>query len=231
MMQKMKIFKIALLILLTTQTEAQNSKWSKLKSIKAYPPTAYNLKEGVEYLELRTYHKAPKEKRYSKKYRVEASMYKKPLNSFPPKLVRKFKKLTPNLSKEADIKRSGVCLMFGCSLYISNGFMIDSNHKLWRMNEVADIIDMLGKIDTPAELKIVLWLHETNRDANDYKHKDIYKKSAKGYTVISKYTNRLLNAGDCGEFTYRLEIDEDGNILERKLLKKRALKDGCLMAD
>lgn len=109
--------------------------------------------------------------------------------------------------------------------------MIDSHEKIWRMNEVKDIIEMLGSIDTPAEAKIVLWLNDKNRDTSDENHKDKYRKTHKGYIVISEYDNSVDNFGECGNFTYRISISKKGEITEKKLLSKKPSKNGCLTMD
>ena len=228
----MKLFKAVFLVLLMISVNAQGAKWQKLKSLKEYPASAYTLKEGVEYLEIRNYIKGNKDKRYNiKKYGVTVSMQSTPLKSFSPKMVKKFKALSPNLSKQTNIKASSFCLMSGCVSQISNGFMIDSHGKMWRMNTTEDIIDMLGKIDTPAEAKLVLWLNNKNRSTSDEDHKDKYRKTSNGYTVISEYENSIMNFGECGHFTYRININKKGKITGKKLLKKKPSKNGCLAMD
>ena len=158
-------------------------------------------------------------------YHVVMSAYKTPLQSFKSKKVKKFKSLAPNFTKEANIREMGHCLMSGCTFSRSNGFMIDKNGKMWRMNEVSDVIKYLGIIDTPAELKLVLWL---NNEAHD---KDKYRKTSNGYIVISEYDNSINDLGECGHFVYRLKVSKKGKITEKKLLKKTESKDGCMTAD
>ena len=221
-----------MLILLLTGLHAKSAKWQELKSLKEYSASAYMLKEGVEYLEIRNYIRGMKDKRYNiKKYDVTVSMQRLSLESFSPKMVKKFKALSPNLSKQTNIKRSGFCLMSGCVSRISNGFMIDSHGKMWRMNTVNDVIGMLGEIDTPAEAKLVLWLNNKNRGISDDNHKDKYRKTSKGYTIISEYDNSIDNFGECGHFTYRINISKKGKITEKKLLKKKPSKNGCMTMD
>jgi len=228
----MQIFKIVLLTLLITGLHAKDAKWQELKPLKAYASNAYRLKKGIEYLEIRTYTKSIEERTYNKKqYTVSVSMQKRALNSFDPKLIKRFKKLSPNLSAETNIGRTGICLMAGCASRIGNGFMIDSHGKIWRMNEIKDVIGMLGEIDTPAEVKVVLWLNDESRDIEDRKHKDKYQKTSSGYTVISEYDNSIMNLGECGHFTYRLKINQKGKITETKLLKKKPSKNGCIAMD
>ena len=228
----MQIFKIVLLALLITGIHAKGAKWQKLKPLKEYPASDYNLKEGVEYLEIREYYNGVKDTQYrTKTYNVTVPMGRTSLKSFSPKMVKKFKTLSPNLSKQTNIKESRFCLLSGCVSRISNGFMIDSHGKMWRMNTVKDVIGMLGEIDTPAEAKLVLWLNDKNRDISDENHKDKYRKTSKGYAVISEYDNSIDNFGECGHFTYRINISKKGKITEKKLLTKKPSKNGCLTMD
>ena len=46
---------MALLGLLIISVYAQGAKWKKIKPLKAYPGSAYNLKENVAYMEIRRY--------------------------------------------------------------------------------------------------------------------------------------------------------------------------------
>jgi len=221
----MKIFKIVLLLLLVSGVYAKSAQWQNLKPLKQYPSNTYTLIEGVEYLEVRKYVWHSPHKVDKNSYHVVMSAYKTPLKSFKSKKVKKFKALAPNFTKEANIREIGHCLMSGCTFSRSNGFMIDKDGKMWRMNEVSDVVKYLGIIDTPAEIKLVLWL---NNEAHD---KDKYRKTSNGYTVISEYDNSIDNFGECGRFVYRLKISKKGKITEKKLLKKTASIHGCVTAD
>jgi len=221
----MKIFKIVLLLLLVTGIYAKGAKWQNLKLLKKYSSHAYSLKAGVQYLEVREYIWQSPHKVDKNSYHVVMSAYRTPLKSFKSKKIKKFKALVPNFTKEANIREIGHCLMSGCSFSRSNGFMIDKDGKMWRMNEVSDVVRCLGTIDTPAELKLVLWL---NSEAHD---KDKYRKTSNGYTVISEYGNSINNFGERGHFVYKLKINKKGEITEKKLLKKTASKHGCVTAD
>jgi hypothetical protein len=221
----MHVLKIILLALVLSSVYVNAAKWIELKSLNAYQSSEYHLKNGVDYLEVREYIWQSPHKVDKNSYRVVISAYKTPLKSFKSKKVKKFKALAPNFTKEANIREIGHCLMSGCTFSRSNGFMIDKDGKMWRMNEVSDVIKYLGTIDTPAELKLVLWL---NSEAHD---KDKYWKTSNGYTVISEYDNSIDNFGECGHFVYRLKINKKGEITEKKLLKKTASKHGCVTAD
>lgn len=226
------LIRVLLILFLLTALEAKSNKWQKLKSLNQYLPTAYSLKEGVEYLEIRGYYKGVGESSFdTSEYKTLLSMYHKPLLSFDSKVVKRFKSTQPNLSKETNIKKSTICLMSGCLSRISNAFMIDSQAKVWRMNRVEDIISMLGEIDTPAEAKLVLWLNEKHRDISGTNHKDTYHKTTKGYTILSEYDNSISNFGACGNFAYKINISKQGKITEKRLLKTRPSKNGCLAVD
>jgi hypothetical protein len=206
--------------------------WKPLKSLKAYSPDSYRLKETVSYLELREYYGGPETKGYvDNKYKVTVVLGSMALNRFDANIVKKFKAAKPNLSPQTDIKKNGICIMSGCYGYISNGFMIDTKGKIWRMNTVEDVIGMLGKIDTPSEIKLVLWLRHPNWDMEDKNHKEKYRKTSTGYTILAEYDNSIINKGECGHFTYKIELGQNGKIKSKKLLKKEPSKDGCLIAD
>lgn len=228
----MQMIRLWLLLVLVSSIHAKSTKWHTLKALEMYEPNAYTLKKGVEYLEIRNYYWGINDRGYNTKgYSVTLSMQRRALKSFAPDIIKKFKRSLPNLSKETNIKNTGFCLMSGCVSNISNGFMLDSQGKVWRMNRVEDVIGMLGEIDMPAEAKLVLWLHDKHRGLSDENYKDKYHKTSKGFTVISEYDNSIDNFGECGHFTYRIDIGKKGKITEKKLIKKKPSKNGCMTMD
>ena len=211
--------------------QESTDQWQKLKPLEDYSPDDFNLKKGVEYLEIRTYHKGQKEKKYrTKDYSIAIRMGETPLSFFEPKLIKAFKKIAPNLSNETNIKQVGFCLMSGCVSKISNGFMIDSHNKMWVMNTTEDILNMIGEVDTPAEAKLVLWLDDKRMGEPE---EDIYQyqKVDNGYKILYEYDNSLSNLGECGHFIYEMFITKNGKITQKKLLKKSEPKNGCLAMD
>lgn len=227
----MQTVKIVCLVLAMTALHAKDTKWQNLNSLDVYVASDYRLKKNVKYLEIRAYTKSMKSTEYSTGYKVTARLGEIPLTSFHPQIVNRFKSSSPNLSEQTNIKKHGICIMAGCISHISNGFMVDSHNKIWRMNTVEDLVEMLGKIDTPAETKMILWLHDKSRGTSDKNHKDKYRKTANGYTVISEYDNSISNFGECGHFTYEIKVSKTGMIIEKKLLKKKPSKHGCLAMD
>jgi len=160
MEKEMKIFKIVLLGLVMISVNAQGAKWQKLEPFKAYAGNAYNLKKNVAYMEIRGY---STEK--SKKASETLALYRKPLQSYPKNMIAKFRALTPKYSKNAD-------------LGYRNAFFIDTEGKMFQMDMKKDIISLLGKIDTPAEVQLILWLNY--EDNGRY-----FKKTSKGYQIKS----------------------------------------------
>jgi len=178
----MKIFKIVLLVLLLTGIHAKAAKWKKLKPLDAYKGTAYNLKENVAYMEIRWY--ASKK---SKKVNKTLVLYRKSLKSYPADVIAKFEALRPKYSTKADIGAAG------------NAFFIDVNGKMFQMDMRRDVVSLLDKIDTPAEVQLILnFGHE--------EYGKFYKKTAKGYKVK---TSEPL--GGCTSISRVQRIDKAGN--------------------
>ncbi len=214
----MKIFKILLFVLLVTSIEAKNSKWKPLKPIHEYPASAFNLKKGVTYFEIRQYEVDDNNKLRTKPYKTVLSFQRKPLLSFDKETVRKFHKLSPNLSTKSNISKSSLeSDGIGCN-YIYNGFTIDDKGKMLYMNMIEDVTSFLGKIDTPAEAQVVLWLHNKHSGKS-------YSKTYSGYNVIVEYSVTL---GECKRYKYRATINKKGKIIKYKLLESRKLKEECL---
>jgi len=207
-----------------------DGKWHTLKELKEYVPSNFILKDDIEYLEIRLYTKGEREQNYSTKYNVKVRMGQTPLESFDAKLVKEFKDVKPDLSKETNLKKVAFCLMNGCTHLIGNGFMIKSDKKIWKMNTTQDILDMIDEVNTPAEVRLVLWLHN-DKFGNYEKEKYQYRKVSNGYEILHEYENSLSNIGECGRFTYEMFVGSDGKISKNKLLKKSTENVGCLAMD
>ena len=188
-------FLIGLLCLLSA--EAGGPKWHKLKALSDYPPAAFHLKENVAYMEIRWY----RTKKSKTPYKTIA-VYRTPLEKYPQNVTEKFKNLTPRYSNKADIlPRYG------------NAFFIDTKGKMFRMDEVKDIVSLLGKIDRPAEAQLVLRLH--NSEEGQY-----YRKIAGGYE-----TKRNFVAKGCVGGKETVRIDGSSAFLPRDFVySKRKCK-------
>ena len=195
----MKIFKIVLFLLLITDVHAKGAKWQTLKAIDTYAGNAYHLKENVSYMEIRRY--AMKK---GKKVSKTLKLYRKPLKSYPKEIISKFRSLKPKYSNNADIGWSG------------NAFFIDTKGKMYQMDMRKDIISLLGKIDRPAEVALILYLN--NAEGRHY-----FKKTSKGYKIksiekLKGCTNmvRQGNVDTSGKYTYTFRHN-----LQRSGCKKR----------
>ena len=195
----MKKYLIVLLLLIVTGVHAKGAKWQKLKTIDTYSGSAYHLKENVAYMEIQWY--ATKK---GKKVRKTLKLYRKPLESYPAEIISKFKSLKPKYSNNADISWSG------------NAFFIDTKGKMYQMDMRKDIISLLGKIDRPAEVELILYLNHA--EGIHY-----FKKTSKGYKVKTvkklKGCTSMVRQGmvyKSGKYTDAFTYD-----LQRKGCKKR----------
>jgi len=199
-----------------------------LKPLGKYKSTEFNLKDGVDYLEIRMY--SGDDKRiHTNKYSTQIVAFSKHLATLDTNLVRQFKSIEPNLNG-ADIRKSTMCLMMGCVSRVGNGFAIENGIKAVRMNETKDIVEYLGTIDTPAELKLVLWLNDNLRDMDDTQSRDLYIQTKNGYKVHHTYENMLANQGECGVFTQEIMVNQKGVVTSQKPLKTLETKE-CIYAD
>jgi len=110
--------------------------------------------------------------------------------------------------------------------YKYNGFLIDNNGKMFRMNTIKDVIGFLGKIDTAAEAQTVLWLHDKNSG-------DRYRKITGGYDVLIEYQDEEGDAqtGYCKKYQYKASINTKGRIVKYELLKTQKTKIPCMHID
>lgn len=208
-------------------TFANSQEWIPLKSLEGYKSQDFNLKEGVEYAEVRTYYGDNEYKTDS--YAVEATMGTKTLVDYDAKFVEYFKSIKPDFN-QAGIRKSKMCSFMGCRVKASNVFVVLKDKSVWRMNEVKDVGEYLGDIDTEAELKLVFWLNNEYTTINDHEHKESYKKVKDGYLLKAYNINHVMNYAPCGEFTYEYFVNNKGEISGKKLIKK-VLIDDCVVAD
>ncbi len=211
----MQIFKIVLLILLTTGLHAKDAKWQDLKRIYKYPASAFHLKDDIAVMEIRRYGTYDNYKKHNKPT-IDMKFYKTPLKLLDSKLVKRFKNSVPNLSKSGNIHRTSKS-----SAEIFNAFIIDNSGKILNMNEIVDVIGFMGEIDTPAEAQLILWLHSKREGSK-------YRKISKGYEIIIKYEKSYpSNKGDgkiaefceeIREITDRAVVSKKGKIISYKQL-------------
>jgi len=200
----------------TPSLYAKGVKWKNLKPVHLYASTAFHLREEVKCLVLKTCMTDDKDKRCVGKPFSTVSICSNPLKYFNLKLIKRFKKLSPKASRKANIRKNLP------SHSLTDGFSIDSRGTIWRLNEVKDIIDILGEIDTPAEAQFLLWL-------NGKALAQRYRKVAKGYEV--QIEKRVLSPCDAKKsyeeiFIYKRLIGKHGKVSNLKLVKhtKKELK-------
>jgi hypothetical protein len=208
-----QIYIILMVILMTVTVQAG---WKSLKSLSDYDPKDFTLKKDVIYVELRTFKKLTEmgEKiMVSKSTSVTLRIYRS-----TPKNKNIFSHI-PLKEKYTLIKGEYVGMMSMSSWY-TNGFMLDSAGKSWRLENVQDLIDIIKPIDTPAEVRLIMWL-----DPDIYSSEgDRYRKSGDGYIVKSHYVIHDSNQGaGCGDYSYQYKISRSGKITQKKLLRKKAV--------
>ena len=206
-----------------------SANWHSLKLMSAYSGRDFSLKKGVEYIEIKRVDiysadpRTPREKLIEQKsIRTVFKMYKKPLLSFGKEVASNFKRLPLSSKKKDSFLSGGVGHLGGTSYWYYNGFMLDSNLKTWRLENTQDIIDMVKPINTPAEIKLVMWANKYAEgfltDSGGYRAK--YKKQGKNYIVEEHYSIEDMAYGECGVYTYQSTISRSGKLVNRKLLIK-----------
>jgi len=213
---------IEVLFIIVLLTFTANAGWKPLKSLEHYGPKAFTLKKGVAYVELRKYSESTEyaEKvMVSKKTSVALRIYQS-----TPRKMNVFSRIP--LKKRYAIKKGEYVGLGGFSSWYYNGFMLDSKRKTWRLENTADVIDMLYPVDTPADLSLLLWLHSDARE-NAEKYSAKYRKSGSGYIVREYHSSHEYSSWkyECGEYVFEYKINASGKITQRKLIKKRKFKE------
>ncbi len=211
MIQKIIAFVLlsSISLLLTTGLHAKGTKWQELKPVHLYSASDFHLKESVKCLELKTCMTDTKGKKCVGKSFSKVIVCSESLGYFDSKLIKKFKRLYPKVSKLGNIRKKTPINS------ITNGFSIDDKGTIWRLNEVKDIVDILGEIDTPAETQLVLWLHGKDLAKS-------YRKVSNGYEVLveKKILSPCNGKKDYEEiFIYKRQIGKQGKISKQKLIK------------
>ncbi|GEM_PF-1101797 len=198
-----------------------DAKWNVLKPLSEYGASDYHLKEGVVYLELRQYLTKEDGSLSQKPYEKTLSFYRKDLKELERQKVKKFKKLKPidGLKSNIHISRRE-SYGIGC-YYTYNAFLIDNKYKMYKMNDIEDILLYLGEIDTPAELQTFMLLKN-----KPYGNK--YRKTSKGYDILYNRDTILGEDEFCEDNVYILAIDKHGNIQKDTWIKTIKTKRRCI---
>jgi len=199
----------ALWIIVFTFGDAQ---WRAIKDISLYHPQQdFNLREDVHYFEIRQYAitDSGELSKKIKDYKVLFKAYQKPLSALDQTTQRRFKATKPLVHKESNLK---VCEIGGVGChYLCNIFLIDNKNRIYKMNEIQDIVPFLGQIDTDAEFVLLAWLQEAS-SAKFTK----YKKTDKGFEAISRYDEF---EEQCGYETSHLTFNKKMKMINKKVVK------------
>ena len=114
--------------------------------------------------------------------------------NYPPETLSKFNALKPLRTGKSNIRDYG------------NAFMIDTKGKMFRMDMRQDIIGLLGKIETPAEAQLALWL-------NHYEQGGRYRKVRNGYEIE---IDQMIK-GRCTRTFVFVKVDSQGKISDSKI--------------
>ena len=213
-MKQIKTILIAILLTITV-----NADWKPLKSLDHYGPKAFTLKKGVAYVEIRKFTKRDYGgDKVFKEQTVVLQIYQQTslsteINKIPIKKNFAFTKGS----------RGGPAWF---TSWYYNGYMIDGARKSWRLENIQDVIEMVRPIDTPAEIRLILWLHG-NADGNVDKYSAKYRKSGSDYVIKEHYVSNGDAVYGCGDFTYQYKISSSGKIIQKKLIKKRKVPCGA----
>ena len=203
-------------------TFTANADWKSLKTLGHYDPKAFTLKKGVAYVELRkfstmTLYNSGKSHRTTKMASSALRLYRT-----APHDKEVFRRLP--IQKRYALNKGSAGGDLSASEWYYNGFMMDSAHKLWRLEYAKDVIDVLRPIDTPAEIRLVLWLNGRYSSSDRYSAK--YRKDGTTYLVREHF---IINDTDtwqgCGDYTYQYRINRSGKIFQKKLIKKKAVRE------
>ena len=211
---------IKMILMATLLTLTANAGWKSVKTLGHYGPKAFTLKQGVQYVELRKYSKTTIKSRNASKPTKEITTVLR-MYQTPPRNKRVFKRMP--MKKRYAFKKGEWGGLASVGSWYHNGFMLDTARKTWRLENAKDVIDMVRPIDTPAEIRLVLWLHgDAESHADTYSAK--YRKSGKGYIVKEHYIINDSTYG-CGDYSYQYKISRSGKIRQKKLLRKRSVKE------
>ncbi|BAF72976.1 hypothetical protein [Sulfurovum sp. NBC37-1] len=101
----MRIIGLVFLIWAMAELHAKEIQWKSLQNIYKYSASDFHLRDDIVAMEIRCYDTYDNYKKYNKPT-VEMKFYKTSLNLLDSKLVKRFQKAAPNLSKNGNIHRT-----------------------------------------------------------------------------------------------------------------------------
>jgi len=201
---------------------------TKLKKLTEYNVSAFKLTKDVSYFEIQSYDTfgAKNNLRFLPSLgvgRTKVFFDKSAYQSLTKKEKNKVNIASPVLPKSDHFGAwiaPPMTRNSGTIVSISNLHYLDKKSNLHTVSNTSGVMDLLGTIDTPAEIQLVLWM-------NKEKHAKSYKKVDNTYEIITNYTIGVTHVEPCGTYTYRLIMDLNGKIIKKKLLKYKKLKYAC----
>ena len=223
--------KILVFILMLIGTLAF-ANWKPLELIDAYGKGSFNLKKGVEYIEIDyhifyeiySYKNHKREHEYFAFYKIG----KKPLESFGKSAVDSFKKYRSVAKRDKALVKYNRSTPKEYNVVFYNAYMIDSNNKFWILESKQDLIDLILPIDTPSEAALIFWLNGDESITNDMSienYKVEYKKLKSGYKIKERYVKMDKNYKGCTEYKYIYNISKSGK--QSKKLLSKIVKESC----
>jgi len=205
-----------LLITLFLTASLWASSWQKLKPTLSYKTDDYQL-TTIECLEFRE---------YLLNENNTALLNKKPhitLSICPNRAsenLRKFHNTKPKLSSKHYMRQIGDYHDDSCD-YEVNAFVLDSKGTVYRMDENKDPLAYLAPLNTPAKVALAL-------DLLDIKGGEKYRTKGKGIEVKTTQVDSNPKDNYCVKNEYLYQLSLSGEIISKKLLKSKKLKEECI---
>ncbi|GEM_PF-6690658 len=200
---------ILIWIILLISEVAGGVTWHPLSPLHRYSASDFHLRGDVGLFQLKSCQIDLKRQKCEGRVSTVLDITTQPRQSFPHTLLEHLHQLTPKPSPQNNIRASLL------PHHVTHGFSIDSQQVVWRLNEIKDILALLGTIDTPAEAQLVLWLHGK---ANTTR----YRKVKQGY-MIQREEQRYppcIGGIDYEErLVYQSIVSPQGRILKERLIQ------------
>ena len=196
--------------------------WKKFESVEMrHDGSAYHLLNNVAVLEFRNYQKPYKASSFRPDITIEAK-------KVSDKQIKRFRRAAPNFSRKSNIAYP--------PLYkesTNRAFVLYDDGKISRMNEISDVLKLMGTIDTPAEAQLVLWLNSQYRKKSKKTLRgskvntltvmeEKVRKVSQGYEILTKYKCYATKKGtvEKGE-SYEYSIQLFQVVTAKSLISKK----------
>ena len=193
-----------------------------LKNLREYSVEDFNLSKEVKYFEI-NYYKASKLNNQLKLmnimgYPIHFYFDRTAFNALSANEKQKINNALPVIVSNGFFGTYPGAAMHDPdnAITVANVKVLDQHLNVKNIATKREVLTLLGKIDTLAELQLVLWL-------NNKEPATRYKVENHQYTFISHFNNGTMGEHlGCGSHTYRGVIDEKGNIARYNLIEFKA---------